>query len=107
MIEDIVIKEVIEDLSFVDLNGNIMEENSYKKFSIEVQTEKGKPSLKWKVRITPFYPVKVDNSESIHFFNTSLIEYPHIMRSGFLCLHTPKVENSKEQFKIDLNSATL
>lgn len=102
MIDDIVIKEVIEDLSFVELNGNIMEENSCKKFSIEVQTEKGKPSLKWKVRITPFYPVKVDNSESIHFFNTSLIEYPHIMRSGFLCLHTPKVENSKEQFKIDL-----
>lgn len=24
------------------------------------------------------------------------------MRSGFLCLHTPKVENPKEQFKIDI-----
>ena len=102
MIEEIVIKEVIEDISFVELDGNIMEENSFKKFSIDVHTKKGHPSLQWEVRITPFYPVKVDNSESIHFCNTSLIEYPHIMRSGFLCLHTPKVENSKEQFKIDL-----
>ena len=102
MIEEKAIKEVIDSHSFVELKGDIKENNSYKTFLIDVQTEEGQPSLQWEVRIAPFYPVKVDNSESIYFFNTSLIAYPHIMRSGFLCLHTPKVENPKEQFKIDI-----
>ena len=102
MIEEKAIKEVIDSHSFVELKGDIKEDNSYKIFLIDVQTEEGQPSLQWEVRIAPFYPFKVDNSESIYFFNTSLIAYPHIMRSGFLCLHTPKVENPKEQFKIDI-----
>lgn len=102
MIEEKAIKEVIDSHSFVELKGDIKENNSYKTFLIDVQTEEGQPPLQWEVRIAPFYPLKVDNSESIHFFNISLIAYPHIMRSGFLCLHTPKVENSKEQFKIDI-----
>ena len=95
MIEEKAIKEVIDCLSFVELKGDIKEDKSYKIFPIDVQTEEGQPSLRWEVRIAPFYPLKVDNSESIHFFNISLIAYPHIMRSGFLCLHTPKVENPK------------
>lgn len=102
MIEEKAIKEVIDSHSFVELKGDIKENNSYKTFLIDVQTEEGRPPLQWEVRIASFYPYKVDNSESIHFFNTSLIAYPHIMRSGFLCLHTPKVENPKEQFKIDI-----
>lgn len=102
MIEEKTIKEVIDSHSFVELKGDIKENNSYKTFLIDVQTEEGRPPLQWEVRIASFYPYKVDNSESIHFFNTSLIAYPHIMRSGFLCLHTPKVENPKEQFKIDI-----
>ena len=102
MIEEKAIKEVIDSHSFVELKGDIKENNSDKTFLIDVQTEEGQPSLQWEVRIAPFYPFKVDNSESIYFFNTSLIAYPHIMRSGFLCLHTPKVENPKEQFKIDI-----
>lgn len=102
MIEDKAIEEVIDRLSFVELKGVIKEDKSYKIFLIDVQTAEGQPPLQWEVRIAPFYPLKADNSESIHFFNTSLIAYPHIMRSGFLCLHTPKVENPKEQFKIDI-----
>lgn len=102
MIEDKAIKEVIDCLSFVELKGDVKEDKSYKIFLIDVQTEERQPPLQWEVRIAPFYPLKADNSESIHFFNTSLIAYPHIMRSGFLCLHTPKVENPKEQFKIDI-----
>lgn len=102
MIEEKAIKEVIDSHSFVELKGDIKEDNSYKTFLIDVQTEGGQSPLQWEVRIAPFYPFKVDNSESIHFFNTSLVAYPHIMRSGFLCLHTPKVENPKEQFKIDI-----
>lgn len=104
MIDENTIEEVIGDFSFVKLKDKISEDSNFcKVFTIETKTEDGQPSLQWKVRITPCYPFKADNSESIHFFNTSLIEYPHVMRSGFLCLHTPKVKNAKEQFKIDLS----
>lgn len=96
------IEEVVEELPFVNINGEIVEDNSIKRFRIETNTESGEFPLRWQVCINSLYPFKVKDSESIHFFNTSLIEYPHIMRSGFLCLHTPKVENPKEQFKIDL-----
>lgn len=67
MIEEKAIKEVIDSHSFVELKGDIKENNSYKTFLIDVQTEEGQPSLQWEVRIAPFYPVKVDNSESIYF----------------------------------------
>lgn len=68
MIEEKAIKEVIDSHSFVELKGDIKENNSYKTFLIDVQTEEGQPSLQWEVRIAPFYPFKVDNSESIYFF---------------------------------------
>lgn len=102
MIEDNAIKEVIDGLSFVELNGEIKEDNAYKTFLIDVQTNEGQQSLQWKVCINPCYPFKAENNEPINFCNASLIEYPHVMRLGNLCLHTHKVENSKEQFKIDL-----
>lgn len=59
MIEEKAIKEVIDSLSFVELKGDIKEDNSCKKILIDVQTEKGQPPLQWDVRIAPFYPLKV------------------------------------------------
>lgn len=103
MIDANSIKEVIEELSFVRLKSDIKEENSYKNFKIEIQTDKETPPLEWKVRIFPYYPFKVVEREPIYFYNTSLMEYPHIMRSGFVCLHTPKVEDPKMQFWMDLS----
>lgn len=97
------IKEVIEGLSFVQLKSDIKEENSCKNFTIEIQTDKETPPLEWKVRIFQYYPFKVAEREPIYFYNTSLMEYPHIMRSGFVCLHTPKVEDPKMQFLMDLS----
>ena len=87
MIDANSIKEVIEELSFVRLKSDIKEENSYKNFKIEIQTDKETPPLEWKVRIFPYYPFKVAEREPIYFYNTSLMEYPHIMRSGFVCFY--------------------
>ena len=56
MIEEKAIKEVIDSHSFVELKGDIKEDNSYKTFLIDVQTEGGQSPLQWEVRIAPFYP---------------------------------------------------
>ena len=102
MINEKTIEKVIDELSFVQLKSEIKEENSVKYFVIETQTKDGLSPLEWKVAINHSYPFKVDDKEPINFFNSSLIAYPHIMRSGFVCLHTPKVEDSETQFLIDL-----
>ena len=57
MIEDKTIKEIIGNLSFVELKGEIKETNLCKTFLIDIQTKEGQPSLQWKVRLTPFYGV--------------------------------------------------
>ncbi len=103
MINEKTIEKVIDKLSFVKLKSEIKEENSVKHFVIETQTKDGLSPLEWKVAISPSYPFKIDDKEPINFFNTSLITYPHIMRSGFVCLHTPKVEDAETQFLIDLS----
>lgn len=54
MIEEKAIKEVIDSLSFVELKGDIKEDNSCKKILIDVQTEEGQPPLQWDIRIAPF-----------------------------------------------------
>lgn len=103
MINEKTIEKVIDELSFVQLKSEIKEENSVKRFVIETQTKEGLSPLEWKVAISSYYPFKVDDKDPINFFNTSLITYPHIMRSGFVCLHTQKVEDAETQFLIDLS----
>lgn len=102
MIDKNTIKKVIDSLSFVILKGEISEDNAIINFHVETLTEEGGGTLDWRVCIEPSYPYKVGGRETIHFFNTSLLEYPHIMRSGFLCLHTPNMDNPEQQLTVDL-----
>lgn len=102
MIDENTIKKVIDSLSFVMLKDKITEDNAVINFHIATLAEEGCDPLDWQVRIEPFYPYKVGGRETIHFFNTSLMEYPHIMRSGFLCLHTPTMDNPEQQLTVDL-----
>lgn len=102
MIDENTIKKVIDSLSFVMLKDEITEDNAIINFHIAILAEEGCKPLDWRVCIEPFYPYKVGGKETIHFFNTSLLEYPHIMRSGFLCLHTPTMDNSEQQLTVDL-----
>lgn len=102
MIDKNTIKKVIDSLSFVMLKGEISEDNAVINFHVETLTEEGGGTLDWRVCIEPSYPYKVGGRETIHFFNTSLLEYPHIMRSGFLCLHTPNMDNPEQQLTVDL-----
>lgn len=53
--------------------------------------------------IYPSYPYKVLGEEPIKFINPSLIEYPHIMAGGSLCLHTTYWTDPVERLKADFH----
>ena len=51
--------------------------------------DEGLPTaLCFHMEIRPYYPYKIRGLEPIVFFNPDLIEFPHVMSSGDLCLHT-------------------
>ncbi|UFH31626.1 DUF4238 domain-containing protein [Chryseobacterium sp. C-71] len=54
--------------------------------------------------ITPEYPLKTHDSESITFFNLELIQYSHVMQNGNICIHTAHSENVEEKIWIDFHS---
>ena len=58
--------------------------------------------LEWVVIISPTYPFKAIGIEPIQFLNKSLLDYPHIMEGGNLCMHTAEYENAESQFVNDL-----
>lgn len=77
-------------------------DNSYC-INIEVTLPDLNGVLPFSVYFDPWYPAKVLGEESIHFRNSSLIEYPHIMEGGSLCLHTISSTDWKEKLTSDIN----
>lgn len=58
--------------------------------------------LVWNVKISPTYPFKAMSREPIEFINKSLLDYPHIMQDGSLCMHPAEHEKAETQFASDL-----
>lgn len=97
------IKELIGTLygfSLVD-DFTINESGSFKG-RIAVTTNQDNADLEWDVEISPTYPFKVMGREPIHFQNKNLLDYPHIMQNGHLCMHPAEYENAESQFVNDL-----
>lgn len=69
---------------------------------IAVNTGPEETGLVWDVEISPAYPFKAMGRESIQFLNKSLLDYPHIMQGGNLCMHPAEYENTESQFIHDL-----
>jgi hypothetical protein len=60
--------------------------------------------LDFEFKISPQYPLKTHETESITFYNASLIELNHIMGDGSICLHNSHDINLKDKLIIDFNS---
>lgn len=58
--------------------------------------------IEWEVYVAPNYPFKVMGVEPVSFINIGLIDYPHIMEAGSLCMHPAIYENAETQFLHDL-----
>lgn len=69
---------------------------------IIVATGHGGDGLAWEVIISPTYPFKAMGWEPIQFLNKSLLDYPHIMQAGNLCMHPAEFEDAESQFLNDL-----
>lgn len=61
-------------------------------------------SLPFKILIRTAYPLQFHNSETIHFFNEELNEYDHVMKNGFICIHTTHSPDLVEKLMFDFNS---
>ena len=58
--------------------------------------------VEWDVHVAQSYPFKVMGVEPITFTNLDLIDYPHIMEAGGLCMHPAIYEDAEAQFFHDL-----
>jgi len=97
------IKKLIGTLSGVSLIDDFtIDEAGLLKGRIAVATGQDNTYLEWNVEISPTYPFKVMGSEPIHFQNKNLLDYPHIMQGGNLCMHPAEYENAESQFVNDL-----
>jgi len=61
-------------------------------------------ALLFDVAISPQYPFKYHDTETISFFNDSLLEYKHIMRNGSICIHTAHSPILKQKLEYDFES---
>lgn len=97
------IKELIEGLYGVSLVDDFtINEAGSLKGRIAVATGQDSADLEWDVEISPTYPFKVMGREPIYFQNKNLLNYPHIMQGGNLCMHSAEYENTERQFVNDL-----
>lgn len=90
------IKELVDSLYGVSIVDDFsIDEAGLLKGRIAVDTSQDKANLVWDVEITPAYPFKAMGRESIHFKNKNLLDYPHIMQGGNLCMHPAEYENAE------------
>lgn len=69
---------------------------------IAVVIDQNNLELEWNVEISPTYPFKTMAMEPISFKNKNLLDYPHIMKGGNLCMHPAEYMNAESQFENDL-----
>lgn len=97
------IKELIETVGRIDIIDMFsVNENGVLSGKIKVKTCENGAAVDWNVIIAPCYPFKVMGVEPICFINRVLVDYPHIMEGGSLCMHPAEYDNAEEQFVHDL-----
>ena len=97
------IKELIGSIHGVSLIEDfIIDEAGSLKGRITVVTDLEHADLEWYVEISPTYPFKIMGMEPIRFQNKNLLDYPHIMQGGNLCMHPAEYDNAESQFVNDL-----
>jgi molybdopterin/thiamine biosynthesis adenylyltransferase len=78
------------------------------KFDIEgcisVFVEGLESALSFNVLISPQYPFKSHDTETIKFSNDDLLEYKHIMGNGAICIHTAHSPILSEKLSYDITS---
>ncbi len=71
---------------------------------ISVFVEGLEQALNFDVSISPQYPFKSHDTETIKFSNDELLEYKHIMGNGSICIHTAHSPVLSEKLDYDIAS---
>ncbi len=96
------IKELLVTIEGVDLIDDFStDQTGLLSGSIAITIQEGARSF-WDVEISPTYPFKAMGIEPIQFLNKDLIDYPHIMQRGNLCMHPAEYDDVESQFVCDL-----
>lgn len=95
------ITKVIDLTERVTLINKFTNDGECIAFKIAVEVPNPEHNLIWDVIISPIYPLKLKDSQSITFSNKNLLDYPHIMEFGNLCMHTAEYDNGEIQLKHD------
>jgi hypothetical protein len=82
------IKSYISQIPFVKNVCQFEQRESLICGKVEIAFEELAESLEFEVVISPQYPLKSYDSESIKFINRNLIMYNHVMGDGSICIHT-------------------
>lgn len=97
------VKTSINGLTFIsNLNCELSSEAIVGHFDLTMNGLE-KP-LHFNLRVLSPYPYKFHNSDSIRFVNTDLIEFPHIMEDGSVCIHTIHATKIADKIRNDFNA---
>lgn len=102
MIENAEVERIIEQKEGIKVvNAFVPDVSGGLKGKIAIEVGEG-AEIEWDVFVAPNYPFKVMGLEPITFTNQNLIDYPHIMESGGLCMHPAIFEEAEAQLNHDL-----
>lgn len=99
-----VIEKIINEIPFVNSLKDIRQEEFNILGSVEILFDGLEESLNFDFIVTKEYPLKTFDSESIKFINTDLLQYNHVMKDGFICIHTSHSNSLEHKLKIDFSS---
>jgi len=99
------IRQGIESVDDVSIVEDFFDDQGVIRGSISVQQESA--TLIFAVMIYPMYPFQFHGTETVRFFNSSLIEYNHVNRDGSVCVHTPHHIDLKSKIFHDIESLKL
>ena len=74
---------------------------------ISVFVEGLEKSLNFDVSISPQYPFKSHDTETIKFTNPNLLDFKHIMPSGVICIHTAHSPILSQKLVYDIESVKV
>ena len=98
------ISNIIENIPDVKLIKPFVQNGLMVEGCVSFFVEGLKQPLEFDVTITPQYPFKRHDSETIKFSNDSLLEHKHIMGDGSICIHTANSHLLSQKLFYDFES---
>ncbi|HLS11808.1 MAG TPA: ThiF family adenylyltransferase [Flavobacteriaceae bacterium] len=98
------VRDTIQNIPFVEELNWIEQDGIFINGEVAINFEELDEALLFNFKISPVYPLKNYEQESITFYNEDLISYNHVMESGNICIHTSHSTNLKEKIRIDFES---